>query len=117
VNEKGEKIPVWVGIAAKCIQTKLSKTMIGDEIGKFNRMFTGTERNPGELRILLIISSGGFASQAMETNWERCLNIDETILIDLSDREKRTSFFGLSEDKDSIDKIEYIVAKRVGALP
>jgi hypothetical protein len=53
----------------------------------------------------------------METDWERCLNIDETILIDLSDREKRTSFFGLSEDKDSIDKIEYIVAKRVGALP
>jgi hypothetical protein len=114
-----DSVHVWIGIAAKCVRDKLSSTLIKEEKRIFNRMFKGTARRAGELRILLIVSSGGFASRKIETgsyhyveeDAKEFQHIDETILVDLSTREARAGFFGLTENDPNLDKIERIVSK------
>ena len=132
---------VTIGLAVKCLQTPLSHTGERNSLKReqfvFNRMFDGVpspdsidaqDRNPRysglndlgkDINILIVISTGGFSDMHFgDGSYSKTLvhnnefpNITETILIDLSSVEKRKDFFGVTDDEDLTNKIEWMVSK------
>ena len=72
-----------------------------------------------DLNILIICSTGGFSSSIFEDDRNVKVlahdstfpHISETILLNLSTRERRASFFGIESDEMLMEKVEWIVAK------
>jgi hypothetical protein len=119
-----DQLLVTIGLAVKCTQSPLALDGANESVAReqelFNRMFVRSSSALSELNVLIICASGGFAgcsnsisSKILELSTSYP-NVHETILLNLSDMEKRANFFGLNGTQGLIDKIEAMILKQHG---
>ena len=114
-----------IAIAANHYKTQAVQAIVAEECDKFNVMFTGSEsKNPDHLNILIFCSTSYDSEMKLKFgNKKFCLLdtkdwvfIDEVIVLDLSSKENRAIFFGLTADDFLNETINIVISKTSAAL-